>query len=71
MHPFAVLLYVGPDLYSLIPSFVLSYRPYACSSHSSHSQYKDRSDPGENEYLNVSKICQKGAYRGESAFPLK
>ena len=29
MHPFALLLYSSPNLYSLIPSFVLSYRPHA------------------------------------------
>jgi hypothetical protein len=61
-------MYFTPDFYSLIPSFELSFRSHALFIQSHH---KDGSDPGEKEYLNGSKICQKGAIGSNQAFPLK
>jgi hypothetical protein len=56
-------MYPSPDFNLLIPSFVLSYCLHALYVQSHH---KDGPDSGQKEYLNVSKICQKGAYGDES-----
>ena len=66
--PVCRTMYSTPDFNSLIPSFVSSYRPHALYIQSHH---KDDADPREKEYLNGSKICQKGAIGPNQPFPLK